>query len=361
MIRNYLRIIILVAIAGLFYPASPAYAETSAEGKSGVTISPAIQEITLNSDQSRKDASIEITNRTSSELTFRISAVDFKNLDESGGVAFVGPTSGDLVSKYGLSPWVSLGRSTIKVAAGEKQSIKAVVLNKGSLAPGGHYGAVVFSVEAVDPKTGLPNVNLKQTLAALLFVKKVGGERYDLQLNKLDFKTSGQLPTELSLRFYNPGNIHVVPRGVVKLLNSSGQVVSQGVINQESGPILPETFRIYNVKLSLQEKVDTKPGRYKMVAEYRYDGYDGIATKTVDFQYGGQLLATVVAAILITGAALSLLLLAYHRWPKQFSRVLKPLQLRRRKARSSRAASPPDHLAAKPKNSQPASRKIIVK
>lgn len=276
----------------------------------GVTLSPSTQEIVLQPDQASQSFSLDVTNQTAAALSFDVSAVDFKSLDESGGVAFVGPASAGLAAKYGLAAWILLEKSMLAVPAGDKQSLKVTVLNQAIVAPGGHYGAIILSVKSPTGSTIAPKVSLKQNLAALLFVRKVGGEHYDLRLDSMDIRQQRwRLPDQVKLRFYNPGNIHIVPRGKVKVIDMTGRVVSQGIINEASGILLPETHREYVVKLSNQGLRHLLPGRYRIIADYRYDGFDPVAHKEINIIFGGQwLLLAIVGVILTTGTGFFILI-----------------------------------------------------
>jgi hypothetical protein len=86
------------------------------------------------------------------------------------------------------------------------------------------------------------------------------------------------------LRFQNNGNVHLVPRGVISVTDPFGRVVVKGIINQESALILPETLRVYPVRL---DKLATSlvPGRYTLTTTYRYDGKDDFTIVSSQFDF----------------------------------------------------------------------------
>jgi hypothetical protein len=140
----------------------------------------------------------------------------------------------------------------------------------------------------VDNSAGKGNqtVSVKQRISALIFATKVGGEIYDLRLTKIQHdSTWRQLPKNITLDFKNTGNVHVVPRGTVRLISPSGHVVSHGVINEASAYVLPETSRQLIVQTESVSNHGWEPGTYKLQVDYRYDGYDQFASKTLNLRY----------------------------------------------------------------------------
>jgi hypothetical protein len=143
-------------------------------GDSGLTVTPVFQEVTLATDETEARFSITLTNQTDGPLVLRPSVVDFGSLDESGGVAFLG-ASDNLVRKYSLASWMRPEKDIVSLAAGESEELRVVIENRESLSPGGHYGAVLFSIgnEESDTKENVVAVN--QLLSVLVFAKKRGG------------------------------------------------------------------------------------------------------------------------------------------------------------------------------------------
>ena len=259
------------------------YNSVLAEGKPpGFSISPSFQEINIQKDQASVPFSIEVKNTTGAPVVFRVSVLDFGTLDESGGVAFLG-SSDNL--KYSLASWVDLPNDTLVLNPGESQSVKGNIENKESLSPGGHYGAVFFKVEDNEKSAsgGESSIAFNPSFASLLFVRKVGGEIYDLSLNSEDFaKSILVLPGQMKLRFRNSGNVHVAPRGTIEISDPLGRQVSKGIINADSSLILPETFRVFPVTL-IKITPAVIPGRYTLEINYRYDGESDFSSEKIKF------------------------------------------------------------------------------
>ena len=252
------------------------------EKQSGFLISPFFQEINIQKDQASAPFSVEVKNMTSIPEVFRLSVLDFGTLNESGGVAFLGPADN---LKYSLASWVSLPNDTLVLKPGETQKVNGVIENKESLSPGGHYGAVFFKIEGHENSASgnQDRIAFNPSFASLLFVRKVGGEIYGLNLNSREFAQNAFLfPSSMKLRFQNTGNVHVIPRGTVEISDPLGRRVAKGIINSESGIILPETFRVFPSALTKIAPAFI-PGNYALTISYRYDGKDDFASERVHF------------------------------------------------------------------------------
>ncbi len=250
-----------------------------------IVISPFLQSVSINASEATKSFPVEITNNTKVEQAFSLSAVDFGALDETGGLVFMGANADALVKKYGLASWLQLPVTSLQIQPGKKATITATIVNDNSFTPGGHYAAIVASV---DNKSGeiSNSIAFKQKLSSLVFATKVGGESYDLSLSSISHDASWRsLPKKVSLLFKNQGNVHVVPRGTVELVDISGRVVSRGIINEASSYVLPERSRRLDVELKSMGKSVSLPGVYQLKAVYRYEGYEEYAEKSVRISY----------------------------------------------------------------------------
>lgn len=268
---------------GVLSPGGLLYAE---DAPRGITVSPAFQEMTLGQEDTSADFSVSVTNTMEEAVTLRITVFDFGSLDESGGVAFLG-ASNDLEKKYALASWIRPEKDVFMIEPNETKQILVTIENREALSPGGHYGALTFKTEypVTENRQGGNTLSVNQLFSTLVFVKKVGGEIYDLKLSGQEYKGGlMKFQDTVRLRFRNNGNTHVVPRGMAVVSDSFGRKVAKGIINQESGLILPETFRVYPVRLN-PLAMSFIPGRYTMEIAYRYDGKDDFTTTTFSFYH----------------------------------------------------------------------------
>jgi hypothetical protein len=280
-VASRLLIALTTLTAGVLVPISVANALV--KQPTGISLSPFQKQLTIEPSDTEKSYELLLTNHTQNLQELGLQVRDFGSLNDTGGVLLEGSTQ--YSQKYGLVSWLTLGTNTVVLQPGESRSIPITVQNRSSLQPGGHYGAVVASVNSLD-ETKKNKVLINQQLLSLLFVKKTGGDHYDLKLSSIEHNGNWlHLPSDIKLRFQNPGNTHVVPRGIVQLKSPSGKVLAQGPINTESAFVLPETFREIYVPLTKMANGPPVPGLYRIEVAYRYDGLSQSVThrQTLNF------------------------------------------------------------------------------
>lgn len=278
------------------------FAPVSAEPAKDITVAPFLQSVQIEPADSQKSFSLKLTNNTAAQQTFYLSAVDFSGLNETGGVLYEGAGSNTLLKKYGLAKWISLPSSQITLGGTKTAYLEVTVKNDPALQPGGHYGAVIFTSK--NPNSTGGHVGLNQQVSALIFATKKGGEKYDLHLESVTSnKTLFKQPTKTVVRFKNTGNTQVVPRGVV-YVKSGNKVLARGVINEQSGYILPETFRTFDVPLRpVANSNNLFVGKYTLQTDYRYDGYEQFASSSTSYLVFNVFgLSAVVALMVLTAA-----------------------------------------------------------
>lgn len=273
----------------------------------GFTISPPFQDILVSKDQTSQSFYVDIKNNGLLTQTLNLSIVDFGTLDESGGVAFLGSNPTKWQLKYGLASWVSLEKDTLIIASQSSQRVKITIDNKDSLSPGGHYAGLMATL-IHDSRNDGSEVGIDQVFTSLIFVKKLGGEVYDLDLNHQDFENiyPFHIPDTVRLRFQNKGNIHIVPRGIIEIKDPLGRIISSSPINPESSIIIPESFRLFPTTLESTSPA-IFPGRYMVKISYRFDGKNDYVSSLSSFFYLG--LSFIVFSFAIsTGLCVAIIL-----------------------------------------------------
>lgn len=274
-----------------------------------ITIQPFLQEVSIESGQRQPSFFVEVFNNTPSLYSFTAQAVDFGSLDETGGVLFAGSQSSELVKKYGLAKWLVIENSRQSLAAGQKVRIKVKIDNRSDLSPGGHYAAIILSGDKGRRDAAEVNVSLQKNISALIFAKKTDGALFGLELNQITPNSNFlRKASQVKLEFFNPGNVHVVPRGEVKIIGPFNKLVGRGIINAESAIVLPETKRVLNVPIQSTGSA-ILPGVYRLEASFRYDGSQQLKYKTLSrFYYGWPLAAFTGYSLFWVGRR------AYRAW-----------------------------------------------
>jgi hypothetical protein len=270
---------------------------------SGITLSPAVVQTAVQADETEHKLEFKVTNNKKIEQTINITTADFNTLDESGGLVFVGTNPSKLQKKYGLATWITLPQSAITLKPKETSVVTAIVVNQDSLASGGHYGALLLGLDDNSGNTkGNNKVALHPIASSLLFINKIGGDTHKLKLTDVySSHNIFNLPSTVTLRFYNDGNTHLIPRGTVSVTDPHGKLISKGVINEDSAIILPETYRRYSIPLN-NISTATIPGKYKTTVDFRFDGIDQFRTyQTSRFLLISTLVLFVIVIVVIIG------------------------------------------------------------
>lgn len=272
----------------------------STHAAGGLTLSPPLKDITLGPGLLETTTVIALTNNTPQAMLTQLKLVDLKALGTFGGDSL---DKAGLPDAYNLANWMTLpGGDNVIIPANQTINIKINISNRSDLTPGGHYGAVIVTADSADTKSG--NVSLSQQLVSLVFVKKLGGEKYGLKLKEiLADKGNGHLPKSVKLSFFGTGNVHVTPRGYIEVTDPKGKLVAKGIINLDSSLVLPGATR--QLVTNLQTVANSnQPGQYKVTAYYRYDGEEKFQTQSVYFTRSG-----IPQALLFAAAALGAALL----------------------------------------------------
>lgn len=295
--RSKLRRVLAGVGLSLLICLSPSAASAAAP-QQGISLSPFEEEIAVQPTDTAKNFNLVLTNHTAHLQELDLKTQDFGSLNDTGGVLLEGSNS--YTQRFGLVSWLTLGTDTVILRPGESRSVPVTISNRSDLQPGGHYGAVVASVNSLGDQSG-NRVVINQRLLSLILVDKVGGEHFALNLDSVGQNGNWlHLPDDIRLRFENPGNVHVTPRGTVKLVSPGGTVVARGIINEGSAFILPESFRDMYVPLTPVAAAPPLPGLYHLEVDFRYDGLNRYAVKTYRVQFvdlGLYLVAGLVALI----------------------------------------------------------------
>ncbi len=265
---------------------------TVTSATSGMSITPSVSNISLTNDQATYQTTLMITNQTKSRATLHLTTQDFGALDEGGGILFLGTSPNTTWDSHRLSSWISVAPQHLQLAPGQQAGVTVKISNEASLTPGGHYAAIIATL--VSPESA-SHVAVNQSLSSLLFVNKIGGATFGIDIQKLQPNTAwwGQVEGA-RITVANTGNTHIIPRGSISLHGPFGQIISQGTLNAPSSIILPHSHQTFPTTMSSQN-VPLWPGNYTLVLAYRYDGTDTIhTTQQHIFSLGIVGLATLV-------------------------------------------------------------------
>jgi len=258
----------------------------------GIRISPAFLDITLDPSQTKKDIPIEIENLTSQPVQLSLSAIDFRQANENGGIDFSGIDSQDY--SYSLASFISFESTSVTLQAGEKDTINVEVTNRADLSPGGHYAAIVGQTTNVEEEGR--SASVKPAVSTLILLRKTGGEVFSISLLETNWPKTFMLNfpnNQLKLLFQNEGNVHLIPYGTVSIKDIFGQEITRGSINNASSIIFPEARRWVDVKLA--------PFNYRIPVSFvtmEIKGRDSIDKTTFVYQQTALLINPIMLTVL---------------------------------------------------------------
>ena len=294
---------------------------------SGITISPAIISLNLQKNQLSNNFDASLTNNTDQTITLKVSSLDFKSLNDTGGLTFIGNSVAEAARKHALAAWINTPSGPITIAAKHTQKIPIVIDNRSDLSPGGHYAAVLYTIVANDSADSSVKVSVSQVASTLVFVRKIDGEIFGMKLGNFKVRFSWwSLPRSIDLNFLNTGNSQTVPRGLVTISTPLSKEVSRGQINVNSALLLPDTNRIYSTELSRTGSA-WMPGVYKVHVTYHSDEISQIKTTEVKFTYVNLpgILELVLVIILVNKFGQKVIHGVVKKARKQLKKVTKKL------------------------------------
>lgn len=250
----------------------------------GISITPSFAEITINSEK-QKDIELILKNNSNTEEVFDLSVIDFGSLDETGGVAFLTTNADSAERKYSLASWISLEKSEVIVAPLKSQTVKVTILNKESLSPGGHYGAVLATIKNNDVRHA-DSVGINQTMASLLYVLKTGGDVKKYLVKEIEGNFNlFKIPKKIQIKIANEGNVHIIPRGDFEIIDGKN-IIAKGILNENSSIVLPESIRKFDINIGKIPRW-IWPGKYQTVLNVREANESAFTTKRLYFWYMG--------------------------------------------------------------------------
>ncbi len=239
-------------------------------GKISLTITPPL--ISTNIQPGENWASyITVVNNNSSEIDVYLQLADFFGREE-GGVDFkfrAEPVTGDQseeeTAPFSLYRWIDIERGPIKIPAQQSKKMPFVIKVPVDAEPGGHYGAILTGNKPPEKTEGTA-IKISSLVATLLLIEVKGDVREAGDIREFSTaKTVYRQPeVGFTLRFANKGNIHLQPRGDIKVTNFFGKEKAVIPINHQSdfGNVLPESTRKYTYQWQ-GEKGLLSMGRYQ--------------------------------------------------------------------------------------------------
>ena len=228
---------------------------------------------------------------------------------------------------FGLAEWLRLDHSNFVLAPNEERLVHFTISVPSDAAPGGHYGAILWSVQAEDADAS--GVNIVGQTGTLVLLTVTGALREEMQLAEFsrDEKLHDALPVSFSVRLENTGTVHVIPEGAVEIRNMFGKTVAELPLNAFRGTVLPDSVRRFNLRWEKQPGTDVQSpslvrewsnfafGRYTARLSVAYGSDQKFLQAEMDFwvlPWRVLALAAFGALVIVLGGGIGIR--KYNRW-----------------------------------------------
>lgn len=290
----------LILTACLFslasYLLSPTSLRAYAQTPTSITVVPSINQLDLATDKPQEE--LFYTNNTDQVVTLTFSAQDFTQLEDNSPLSFLN-NNNDQNYKYSLSSWLSFNNTNLLILPHQTGSV-TVFVNADKLSPGGHYASILAKIET--DKDASKNLQVQGILSSLLFVRTHTGHEVDegdIQTFSL-IRSFIEFPQTMLVRFDNSGDTVLAPFGLVQVFNSSGSLMTKGIINEDSLLTLPETIHRYTVPLR-KPYTFLLPGWYTAQISLHFGKGNIVKKQTIHFFSEGSIPLVPLGGVLLVG------------------------------------------------------------
>ena len=279
--------------ASLVTPAAAATQSTA-----GITVSPSVQNISLQQDQDTASFTALISNDTTAAVSVAPVAADFSADGVEGRIRL---RNND--PNHGLSKNLQFSPQKTVIPPHGTQEFVISILRGASLSPGGHFAMVRYQASPAQGR-GDDSVSLRSELATFVFLNTAGKSTYGVRLQPPDIGVKLiEIPDSVDLLFTNTANTQTAVHGTVSMSGPFGRQIANGVVNENSSLVLPGSTRL--LQTPLQELHSPLwPGNYRLDFYYKAEPTAAYTHVTRQFMYIGWptlLIATGIAALMVTG------------------------------------------------------------
>lgn len=250
---------------------------------------------------------VYIQNMDRGPVTLRVINNDFVAGDNESGEPSV------ILDEDKFAPTHSLKRfmqpiGDIKLAAGERRQVNAVIKVPSDAMSGGYFGALRFTKAGAGNLPEDANVSLAGGVTSLILLTVPGDVTEKLLVKDFAIQQNGKSSTRFGspddiqavLRLENKGNIQLAPFGEV-FVQKGDKIVHQAKFNNitPAGVILPDSVRKWSVPVKNLKTF----GKYKISTTFGYGGNGESMTieKTIWIIPTSYIIGAIIGIIAIVG------------------------------------------------------------
>jgi len=216
---------------------------TGAVHANALAVSPVVIEHELAPGMSAS-GKIRVTNLAQEQQKYYVDAQRFVPVGEEGRQQYLSNEE-DIT---GFAKWFSFDQSVYDVEARSVLETEYTITAPLDAEPGGHYGAVFYSVNPPEPEEEFTGSSIASKTGVLFLIKITGDitESANIESFTSNQKVYSHLPSKFDLRIRNTGNVHFRPKGTIEIRNMWGGVVARVPANPASSAVLPNSIRKIN-------------------------------------------------------------------------------------------------------------------
>lgn len=261
---------------------------------SAMTISPPDFNLTVSPGDVIRDV-LHVYNEDPYPVTLKPSLLNFTFSpdDETSGSPQFYPAE-EVRNGHELADWITIeDNKAFTINSGERVNVPFTMKIPKTAQPGGHFGAIHVGTLQEERKEDGPQIGVKASASALIFVRVNGDVRDELAVDSFfsNSKLYTHLPADFTIRLSNGGTTHLIPVGNVFITNTFGrQVASLEMNGDEKRRVLPGSIRRFEESWAhrrlpktaselIQELRNFAFGRYTATLVVNYG--DGSAQKLI--------------------------------------------------------------------------------
>lgn len=300
------RALAIIAVIALLLVPSASIVQAQQSGQ-GLEISPVVLDLVdeqVDPGQSIQ-VNIKVRNVTSETVIAKGQVNDFIADGEGGQPKILLDDQGE-PSPYGIESWVQ-SVPDLQLAPREAKTATVTINVPQDASPGGHYGVVRFTATPVGVDQS--GVALSASIGTLVLLNVSGDvvtqgsiEQFFVSQNGKQSTFFEKGPLNFTERINNTGNVHFKPQGNIKVSDTFGREVASLTVNENGGNILPNSIRKFEQNLDKTNMF----GRYKAELNLTY-GQDQTLNQTITFW----VIPYKLVAIVLVGLLLVIFLIVF--------------------------------------------------
>jgi hypothetical protein len=269
-----------------------------AQNAAGITVTPVVDTFNIEPAQT-VTRTVRVINPVARSLTLYPRVLDFHTDNENGQPQFYNVK--EKKSPYAMSTWATFSKPFLRIEPNEEEKFDVLITAPTDADPGGHYAAILFSTEEPKLDEDVSQIGVIGLVGTLLLATVPGA--VDERLLLQEFTAPRFLispPANFTTLFSNLGNVHIAPKGEIKIRNWSGDTVKTLAMNEGGGNVLPDSKRRFENKWDFDWKT---VGKYTATAVAYYGTPEQQLTAMRAFYVIPLwLIITVIALVLILAA-----------------------------------------------------------